>query len=323
MDETAERKAYPSVAVVIAAYNASAFIADAVRSALAQTVSPQVIVVDDASTDNTAAIAREAGEGSDRLKVLIQQKNAGPSAARNRAIAATDATWIALLDADDRMAPNRLERLLGYASKNNWDFVADDLLRLTDWANINEAKPVWSAVPFEPFALDLRRFVEENLPANTGHGRELGFIKPIMKRRFLTDRGLRYNTDMRLAEDYDLYARALIAGGKFGLVEAQGYYAFDRPGSLSKQHSAHDLKQLLDTARQLESAPDISDETRAALRDHRRLQHRRWARVHLLEAVRERRWINAMGAFIAPPGVALDLLSMVLGRFTRGSKSNG
>jgi glycosyltransferase involved in cell wall biosynthesis len=92
------------VSVVIPAFDAGRFIAEAVSAALTQTRPPlEVIVVDDGSRDDTAARARAAGA------VVFSQANAGPGAARNAGIRAARGEWIALLDADDVWHPRKLE----------------------------------------------------------------------------------------------------------------------------------------------------------------------------------------------------------------------
>lgn len=92
------------VAVVIPAYNAQRFIEEAVESVRAQTApAAEIIVVDDGSTDRTAAIARATGA------TVCSQPNQGPGAARNTAIRSTCQPWIAFLDADDVWAPQKLE----------------------------------------------------------------------------------------------------------------------------------------------------------------------------------------------------------------------
>ncbi len=88
----------PQIAVIIAAYNAAATLERAVRSALAQPETAEVCVVDDASTDEMPAIAQRLASMDARVHVLRQPRNAGPAAARNAALAATDAPWIAILD---------------------------------------------------------------------------------------------------------------------------------------------------------------------------------------------------------------------------------
>jgi glycosyltransferase involved in cell wall biosynthesis len=94
--------------VVIPTYNTAHFVEAAVRSALAQTLSPlEVIVVDDGSTDTTPAVLAEIT--SSRLRV-ISQPNSGVAAARNRGIAAARGDIIAFLDADDLWYAEKLER---------------------------------------------------------------------------------------------------------------------------------------------------------------------------------------------------------------------
>lgn len=93
------------VTVVMPAYNSAAFIGEALDSVYRQTLAvAEVIVVDDGSQDDTAAIAEAKGA------TVMRQQNAGVSAARNRAIEAASQPWIAFLDADDVWLPDKIER---------------------------------------------------------------------------------------------------------------------------------------------------------------------------------------------------------------------
>ncbi len=97
------------VGVVIPAHDAATTLAAAVRSVLAQSVPvAEIVVVDDGSSDGTAAVARSFGS---RVTV-VQQPCAGPSRARNAGIARIASPWVAFLDADDEWAPDKLERQL-------------------------------------------------------------------------------------------------------------------------------------------------------------------------------------------------------------------
>ena len=100
------------VSVVITTYNYERFVAAAIESVLRQTVRPdEIVVVDDGSTDATAAVvARYAARGVR----YIRQANAGPGAARNRGIRETRGDLIAFLDADDRWLPDKLARQLAH-----------------------------------------------------------------------------------------------------------------------------------------------------------------------------------------------------------------
>lgn len=96
-------------AVIIPAFNAARTIRQAVSSALEQSLPPSaVIVVDDGSTDDTAAVA-----GSLPGVRLVLQANAGPGAARNRGASQCSSAWLAFLDADDTWLPDKMERQLG------------------------------------------------------------------------------------------------------------------------------------------------------------------------------------------------------------------
>lgn len=95
----------PTVSVIIPLYNGERFIADAIRSVQSQSVEGlECIVVDDGSTDHSAAIA--AGFG-DSVRV-IRKSNGGVADARNVGIEAAEARFIALLDADDVWRPSKL-----------------------------------------------------------------------------------------------------------------------------------------------------------------------------------------------------------------------
>lgn len=95
----------PLVSILIPAYNAEAWIADTLRSAIAQTWErKEIIVVDDGSKDQTLAVARKFE--SEQLKI-VTQKNQGASATRNNAFAMSKGDYVQWLDADDLMAPEK------------------------------------------------------------------------------------------------------------------------------------------------------------------------------------------------------------------------
>lgn len=98
----------PSISVVIPAYNREATVLTAIRSVLWQTLPPtEVIVVDDGSTDGTAAVVEALGDPKVRL---VRQANGGAAAARNTGIREARCEWVAFQDSDDEWLATRLER---------------------------------------------------------------------------------------------------------------------------------------------------------------------------------------------------------------------
>jgi glycosyltransferase involved in cell wall biosynthesis len=95
------------ISVIIPAYNAEQYIRTAIESCLNQTCAPiEIIVVDDASTDGTAAVAESFPSP---VRVIRLPENMGVSVARNRGVEASTGDWIAFLDADDWFFPEKLE----------------------------------------------------------------------------------------------------------------------------------------------------------------------------------------------------------------------
>jgi glycosyltransferase involved in cell wall biosynthesis len=93
------------VTVIVPAFNAAAFLPVTLQSLQQQTTpAEQVILVDDGSTDDTAAIAEAQGA------TVIRQQRRGPGAARNRGLAAATTEFVAFLDADDWYVPDKIER---------------------------------------------------------------------------------------------------------------------------------------------------------------------------------------------------------------------
>lgn len=264
--------AAPSVSVLITAHDAAATIADAVRTALAEPETAEVIVVDDASRDATAAAAAAAGKGDGRLKVIRCAVNGGPAAARNRALDAAGGEFVAVLDADDFLLPGRFARLLAVPG---WDMVADNILFVAESASPADLPPRPPVAP-ALIDIDLAGFVRANRSGRGGNRQEWGFLKPVMRRDFLKAQGLRYDEALRLGEDYDLYVRMLQRGARFRVSTEAGYAARWRADSLSSRHRTADLAALLGAACAHLAAPGLDEAARAALRAHRAELRRRF-----------------------------------------------
>lgn len=117
-DTNVAKEAAPSplVSILIPAYNAQEWIADTIRSAMNQTWEPkEIIVIDDGSSDQTLAIARQFA--SDNVRI-VAQKNQGAAAARNHALSLSRGDYIQWLDADDLLAPDKISRQMAVLGRD-------------------------------------------------------------------------------------------------------------------------------------------------------------------------------------------------------------
>ncbi|HET7313109.1 glycosyltransferase family A protein [Salinisphaera sp.] len=104
-----EQPVHPRVSVLIPAFNAGRYIGEAIESVLAQSWTDfELIVVDDGSSDDTAAVCAARARADSRVRLISQQRNRGRPWARNEALRCARGEFVAMLDADDRCMPDRL-----------------------------------------------------------------------------------------------------------------------------------------------------------------------------------------------------------------------
>lgn len=220
-------EAEPTVGVVIPAWNAGAWISEAVRSALAQRPRPiDVLVIDDGSTDETAAVVRSF-EAPVRV---VGQPNGGIGAARNRGAQLVEGDWVIFLDADDRLTADGLScriQALGRSPEATIAFGAVRRFQRT--------------LDGEPIAVD--RLRPAPLPGAMLVSREtLARVGP-------------FATDTRVAEGLDWLLRARELGIVEVMVGQQVYWrrVHGANNSLRNRESigefAHALKASLDRRR--------------------------------------------------------------------------
>lgn len=105
----------PTVSIITAVYNAAPYLADTLNSVAAQTIGDwEHLIVDDASTDGSAAIAGRYSARDPRFVLIEQRQNAGALTARNRGLELARGRFVAFLDADDLWLPEKLACQLAF-----------------------------------------------------------------------------------------------------------------------------------------------------------------------------------------------------------------
>lgn len=285
------------VCVIIAAKNAAETIGRAIKSALAEPETAEVVVIDDGSSDDTADVSRQADDRTGRLKVHSFETNKGPAAARNHAISLSHSPVLAILDADDFFFPGRLKNLL---AESEWDFIADNIA-FVDEEKAASAHLALDSFPAAPRNLSLSEFIRGNISKRGVRRGEIGFLKPLMRRTFLDTHGLRYKEDLRLGEDYDLYARALTKGARYKIIHSCGYGAVVRGNSLSGSHRTIDLKRLYEADRAILSQTDLPADARALISQHERHIRGRYELREFLDVKRQSGAKAALGYALGNP----------------------
>ena len=201
----------PRVSILTPAYNAADFLAATINSVLRQTEPDfELLVVDDGSTDATAAIAESFAARDPRVRV-IRQNNAGTAAARNTAIAHASGEVFALLDSDDLWLPDFLATHLAIlAEEPGLDLVSSNAINLGGAADGRPLKPVVGTRKAVTL-LDLIRN-EDSL-----------CIMSVFRRRVVEIAG-GFDPESRTNEDYDLWLRAAYAGCRLAFDPRPGGY---------------------------------------------------------------------------------------------------
>ncbi len=129
----------PRISVVVPIYNVEEYLAPCLDSVLAQKVRDiEVLMVDDGSTDGSAAVAAAYAQRDERCK-LISQANGGLSKARNTGMDAATGDFLSFVDSDDMLTPNAFELLLGALEDTGSDFATGNVQRFTRWSSSQSA----------------------------------------------------------------------------------------------------------------------------------------------------------------------------------------
>lgn len=224
----------PLVSILIPAFNAEQWVADTIRSALAQTWSnKEVIVVDDGSRDDTLAVAKSFE--SRNCKVLSQE-NRGASAARNRAFSYAQGEFIQWLDADDLLGHQKVELQLKKAEfdVNTLNLFSCAFCRFYYRPQNGEIAPNSLWQDLSPLEFMLVKF-KENLWMNPSSW---------LVSRKLTDIAGPWNESLSLDDDGEYFCRVVLESRRIFFVPQAMTYKRRVTGSLSSRISFESYRSL-------------------------------------------------------------------------------
>ncbi|MER7764383.1 glycosyltransferase, partial [Streptomyces sp. NPDC097619] len=194
----------PDVSVVIAVYNAMPYLTECLDSVLGQSLGAdrfEVIAVDDGSTDGSGAELERFAALHPHLRVLRQPNSGGPSVPRNRALDLARGRYVFVVDADDYLGPEALERLLGMADAQDSDLVVAKLVGLG-----------------RSVADKAHRHAEQADLYTSEVYRSLHSAKLIRRELLERDGGIRYPEDLWFGEDQLFVTAAYLAAKKISVL---------------------------------------------------------------------------------------------------------
>jgi hypothetical protein len=228
----------PAVTIVMAARDAAATIAAAIASCLSQTFTDfELLVIDDASQDDTARIA--ASFDDPRVRVIRLERNVGAGAARNHGLRAARGALVAILDADDLSYPARLERQVSYlATHPGCGLLGAAFDRLDP-----EGRVVGTAQPPTDDAVLRFRLLTGNVIVHSS----------VVMRRDLALAAGGYPEDLRNGQDYALWVALMASTGLAQLPDVLIGYR-DNPRGLTATRTGEHRRTIVETSRAALSA---------------------------------------------------------------------
>lgn len=306
----------------MANHNGGPFIEAAMRSVLGQTLeSFELIVVDDASTDDSVARIEKMASEDPRVRLVAMSQKAGPGAARNRAFDIAAGDWLAVIDSDDLFHPRRLERLLDHAEAVGCDVIADDQNHFATNGPTPPKRLLSGADITAPRTISLKELLEDRFGGMPNH---LGYLKPVIRRQALRD--LRYRESLRIGEDFDLLLRIVASGAVLTVLPDVLYLYRRHEASVSHRLGAREAQAMLDAMREFQRSIGTLP-TPVADRVARRiaLMERGAKAAAVVDALKRRRPLAAAGEVLRTPATLPAICAIIAGavrkRFRRATQS--
>jgi succinoglycan biosynthesis protein ExoO len=311
----------PRVSVIMANFNGLQYLGGAIHSLLKQTMSSwELIVVDDASTDGSVALAHDLTNGDPRVTILPLRENRGPGAARNRALSIAQGEWVAIFDSDDLMEPRRLEVLLDRAARDRAVIVADNLLLFSETAP--RPRPYLKSGPSDaPRWIGLADLIESNcLYSRTP---DLGYLKPMIKTELIAKMSLRYDEQLRIGEDYYFLA-SLLANGQRLRIEPLPLYLYRKhEGSISHRMNAAHIRALMEADERFCKRAVLNHRERRSLERRRQSLETLLAYDGVVRAIKQGRPARGAGLAMRNPRIWPLLTRPITARLKRVRQALG
>ncbi|MBC8508872.1 MAG: glycosyltransferase [Chloroflexi bacterium] len=220
----------PRVSVIMPVYNGEKYLAEAIESILNQTLTDfEFVIIDDASQDSSLIIAREFARRDERIQIVENAENLGISVSLNKSIAITRCKYIARMDADDISLPERLDVQVAFMD------AYPEVGICGTWIQYIGQQNKTLKLPVEHDAIFARLLFENVLAHPT----------VMMRVASIREQALHYDEEVRFAQDYEFWSRAINRVKLANINRILLYYRIHSQGVGSRygqeQHEIHAL----------------------------------------------------------------------------------
>lgn len=293
----------PLVSIVVPMYKTAAWVGSTIESIVRQTYPAdrmEIIAIDDASPppDDSADIARRILEQHPHAsRVVIREKNGGLGSTRNVGWRSAKGDWIQFLDADDMLAPHKLE----LQATRAMDAAPDVAVVYSNWRSFELIEGTW-----QPTGPIQSPYVDDNPVVQMLKEPTFGYVGPTLIRRTFLESVGGFFEQPNLGEDFDLMLRIAMAGGRFQQVQSEevAFLYRQTPGSQWKGYIKNKvaLRNLLWTfrkahefLRERSSMGSLSADARTALIGRYSRFAEPIAMVDAETYKQVERWLNELG----------------------------
>ena len=194
--ETADEKTVPFFSVVLPSYNREKFLPRAIQSVLSQTYQDyEFVILDDGSTDGTNKLLQVYSKKYPQMRVITLAKNKGVANARNVLNQEARGKYIAIMDSDDIVHPDWLEKMFEFISKNKE--IELIIPQKAEFYDGDEENKILQHRPLKWI------FV----------GNSFGNVGNVFKKEFVQKHQIKYDETLICGEDYDFWVKFLLKGG--------------------------------------------------------------------------------------------------------------
>ena len=225
----------PAVSVIVPVYNGERFLKNCINNILTQTFTDfELILINDGSTDQSAAILAEFEKNDSRIRI-ITQPNGGVGAARNAGLDACRGEYIRFIDCDDTLPPDSLETLVSKAQQNGSDLVIAAYTEIVgSMATLRDLPKREETLPCNEFLRHFSRY-----PTSFYYG---VLWNKLFRRDLITQHHLRFIPGMTWGEDFCFVAQYLVHAEVITWTRTSVYNYLRNPSGLTCHMIMHVFK---------------------------------------------------------------------------------